>query len=83
MEHDEALWTAWRRLREGLEVDWDLHAFCTVPVPLGDGDRFGTLCVHHREPRAWSEEERSLLSVLARLLGGEIARERARRQLAD
>src|SRR5262245_55526688 len=46
-----ALWSHWRELREGLGVEWDILAFCTRDVVLPDGTRFGTLCLHHCEPR--------------------------------
>ena len=38
--------------------------------------RFGTLCLHHLEPRAFSADEQALLEVLARMLGLELWRER-------
>jgi signal transduction histidine kinase len=72
-----ALWQQWLRLKEGLGVDWDITAFCTRDVRLPDGTLFGTLCLHHLEPRAFSPDEEALLEVLARLLGQEIGRERA------
>ncbi|MEZ5098757.1 MAG: HAMP domain-containing sensor histidine kinase [Thermoleophilia bacterium] len=77
-----ALWRQWLRLKEGLGVDWDVLAFCTREVLLPDGVRFGTLCVHHTEPRAFSADEQALLEVLARLVGEEVARERAAAELA-
>jgi len=77
-----ALWRHWLELKEGLGVDWDILAFCTRDVRLPDGSRFGTLCLHHLEPRGFSADEQALLEVLARLLGQEIWRERAARELA-
>ena len=72
-----ALWNQWLRLKEGLGVDWDILAFCTREVRLPDGELFGTLCLHHLQPREFSADEQALLEVLARLLGQEIWRERA------
>lgn len=77
-----ALWRQWLRLKEGLGVDWDILAFCTRDVLLPDGSRFGTLCVHHTAPRAFTADEEGLLEVLARLVGEEVARERAAADLA-
>src|SRR4051794_12857083 len=76
-----ALWQQWLRLKEGLGVDWDILAFCTRDVRLPDGSLFGTLCVHHLQPRPFSADEEALLEVLARLLGQELWRERAAREL--
>jgi signal transduction histidine kinase len=73
-----ALWEHWLLLKQGLGVDWDIRAFCTTDVRLPDGSLFGTLCLHHREPRAFSADEQALLAVMARMAGDEIARERAR-----
>jgi signal transduction histidine kinase len=77
-----ALWRQWLRLKEGLGVDWDILAFCTRDIRLPDGELYGTLCIHHLEPRAFSADEQALLEVLARLLGEELWRERAARELA-
>jgi signal transduction histidine kinase len=77
-----ALWKQWLRLKAGLGVEWDILAFCTRDVVLPDGSRYGTLCLHHREPRSFSDDEQALLEVLARLLGHELWRERAAVQLA-
>jgi signal transduction histidine kinase len=76
-----ALWQHWLTLKEGLGVDWDILAFCTRDVRLPDGERFGTLCLHHLEPREFSDDEQALLEVLARLLGLELWRERAAKDL--
>ena len=76
-----ALWNQWLRLKDGLGVDWDILAFCTREIRLPDGELFGTLCLHHLEPRAFSPDEEALLEVLARLLGQEIWRERAAGEL--
>ncbi|HET6173843.1 MAG TPA: ATP-binding protein [Gaiellales bacterium] len=81
MRDEPALWENWLKLKQGLGVDWDIRAFCTTEVRLPDGSLYGTLCLHHREPRAFSEDEQALLAVLARLAGDEIARERARGEL--
>jgi signal transduction histidine kinase len=78
-----ALWRAWLRLKEGIGVDWDILAFCTREVRLPDGALFGTVCLHHNEPRVFSADEEALLEVLARLLGDEIWRERAAVQLGE
>ena len=82
MRHVPALWNAWRAIRPGLGVEWDLCAFGTCEVRLPDGGLYGTLCVHHREPRDFSADEQALLSLLARLVGDEIGRERAGEALA-
>ena len=76
-----ALWRQWLRLKEGLGVDWDILAFCTRDIRLPDGELYGTLCIHHLEPRAFSADEQALLEVLARLLGEELWRERAAGEL--
>ena len=76
-----ALWQQWLRLKADVGVDWDILAFCTREVRLPDGELFGTLCLHHLEPREFSPDEEALLEVLARLLGQEIGRERAGREL--
>jgi signal transduction histidine kinase len=76
-----ALWRQWLQLKEGLGVDWDIRAFCTRRILLPDGTLFGTLCVHHLAPRAFSRDEEALLEVLARMLGEEIWRERAATEL--
>jgi signal transduction histidine kinase len=81
MRDEPALWENWLRLKQGLGVDWDIRAFCTTDVRLPDGTLYGTLCLHHREPRDFSEDEQALLAVLARIAGDEIARERARGEL--
>ena len=81
MRDEPALWENWLQLKQGLGVDWDIRAFCTTDVRLPDGTLYGTLCLHHREPRAFSEDEQALLAVLARIAGDEIARERARGEL--
>jgi signal transduction histidine kinase len=78
-----ALWEHWLGLKAGLGVEWDILAFCTRDVRLPDGTRFGTLCLHHCEPREFSADEQALLEVLARMLGLEIWRERAARELVD
>src|SRR5581483_4333293 len=78
-----ALWNAWLHLKAGLGVGWDILAFCTRDVRFPDGRRYGTLCVHHLEPRPFSADEQALLEVLARLLGQELWRERAARELAE
>jgi signal transduction histidine kinase len=78
-----ALWQHWLTLKEGLGVDWDILAFCTRDVLLPDGERFGTLCLHHLEPREFSDDEQALLEVLARVLGLELWRERAAKDLLD
>ncbi len=72
-----ALWRNWLRLKGELGVEWDVLAFCTRDVMLPDGTFYGTLCLHHLEPRRWSSDEEALLEVLATLLGHELARERA------
>jgi len=72
-----AFWEQWLNLKAGLGVDWDVLAFCTREIRLPDGGRFGTLCVHHLEPRAFSLDEQALLEVLARIIGLEIWRERS------
>ena len=81
MRDEPALWENWLRLKQGLGVDWDIRAFCTTDVRLPDGSLYGTLCLHHREPRAFSDDEQALLAMLARIAGDEIARERARGEL--
>jgi signal transduction histidine kinase len=81
MRDEPALWQHWLELKQGLAVDWDIRAFCTTDVRLPDGSLYGTLCLHHREPRAFSDDEQALLAVLARIAGDEIARERARGEL--
>ena len=78
-----ALWASWLRLKEGLGVDWDVRAFCTREIRLPDGSLFGTVCLHHCEPRAFAPDEEALLEVVAVLLGQEIWRERAARRLDD
>ena len=55
---EPALWEHWLVLKQGLGVDWDIRAFCTTEVRLPDGSLFGTLCLHHREPRAFSATSR-------------------------
>ena len=57
----------WARLKDGLGVDWDILAFMTTDVPLPDGGRFGTLCVHHTSTREWTTDERAVLVNAARL----------------
>jgi signal transduction histidine kinase len=81
MRDEPALWDTWLALKQGLGVDWDIRAFCTTEVRLPDGSLYGTLCLHHCEPRAFSDDEQALLAVLARIAGDEIARERARAEL--
>jgi diguanylate cyclase len=81
MRDQPALWDNWLALKQGLGVDWDIRAFCTTEVRLPDGSLYGTLCLHHCEPRAFSDDEQALLAVLARVAGDEIARERARAEL--
>jgi signal transduction histidine kinase len=76
-----AMWANWQQLKPGLGVDWDILGFMTVDVPLPGGDRFGTLCVHHRSPRGFSADEQAVLAILARLAGDEVARSRAAGQL--
>jgi signal transduction histidine kinase len=78
-----ALFDHWRTLKQGLGVDWDILAFCTRDIRLPDGALFGTLCLHHTEPRDFGDDEQALLEVLARLLGQEIWRERAAAELAS
>src|SRR5262249_19210908 len=55
-----ALWAHWLGLKQGLGVDWDILAFCTRDVRLPDGTRYGTLCLHHCEPREFSADEQAL-----------------------
>jgi signal transduction histidine kinase len=76
-----ALYKHWLELKQGLGVDWDILAFCTRDVRLPDGTLFGTLCLHHTEPRDFGADEQALLEILARLLGQEIWRERAAAEL--
>jgi len=78
-----ALWESWLRLKKGIGVEWDVRAFCTRPVRLPDGSLYGTLCLHHCEPRGFAPDEEALLEVMALLLGQEIGRERAALQLRD
>jgi signal transduction histidine kinase len=78
-----AFWEHWLRLKADLEVDWDVLAFCTREIRLPDGALFGTLCVHHLEPRGFSVDEQALLVVLARIIGLEVWRERAAVRLND
>jgi signal transduction histidine kinase len=77
------LWRNWLRLKEAIGVEWDILAFCTRDVRLPDGSRYGTVCLHHLEPREFSEDEEGLLEVLARLLGQELWRERAAHELTE
>jgi two-component system, OmpR family, sensor histidine kinase BaeS len=72
-----AFWEHWLDLKAGLGVDWDVRAFCTRDIRLPDGARFGTLCIHHLEPRAFSRDEQALLELLARIIGLEVWRERS------
>ena len=81
MRDEPALWEHWLRLKQGLGVPWDIRAFCTTDVRLPDGGLFGTLCLHHTAPRAFSDDEQALLALLARIAGDEIGRERARADL--
>jgi hypothetical protein len=74
---EPALWEQWLKLKQGLGVDWDIRAFCTTDVRLPDGSLYGTLCLHHREPRDFSDDEQALLAVLARIAADDIAPERA------
>jgi signal transduction histidine kinase len=79
-----ALTANWHRLKGFMEgVDWDVLAFMTADVPLPHGGRFGTLCVHHTEPRAFTDDERDMLALLARLIGDEVARARADARRAE
>jgi len=78
-----ALWASWLRLKAGLGVDWDVRAFCTRDVRLPDGSLFGTVCLHHREPRVFEPDEEALLGVITVLLGQEIWRERAAGRLEE
>jgi signal transduction histidine kinase len=78
-----AFWKHWLALKADLGVDWDVLAFCTREIRLPDGARFGTLCVHHLEPRGFSRDEQALLEVLARIIGLEVWRERAAVRLND
>jgi signal transduction histidine kinase len=78
-----ALWEHWLQLKQGLGVDWDILAFCTRDVLLPDGTRYGTVCLHHCEPRVFSADEQALLEVLARMLGLELWRERSAHELLD
>lgn len=78
---EPALWHQWQALRTGLGVDWDVRAFATTDILLPDGELYGTLCVHHREPRTFDDDELALLRVLARLAGDEVGRERSARTL--
>lgn len=82
MRDEPALWGAWSAIKPGLGVAWDLRAFGTSEVHLPDGSLYGTLCVHNRDPREFSADEQALLSLLARLVGDEIGRERASEALA-
>jgi signal transduction histidine kinase len=78
-----ALNASWQVLKAAMDVEWDIRAFMTVDVPLPDGQRFGTLCVHHTEPRAFTDMERDVLALLARLVGDEVARARAEARRAE
>jgi len=75
-------WERWLALKAGLGVDWDILAFCTRDIHLPDGSRYGTLCLHHLEPRGFSPDEQALLEILARMLGQEIWRERSAAELS-
>jgi len=76
-----ALWESWLGLKAGIGVEWDVRAFCTRDVRLPDGSLYGTLCLHHCEPREFEPDEEALLEVIARMLGQEIGRERAAGEL--
>jgi signal transduction histidine kinase len=78
-----ALDASWQALKGALGVDWDIRAFMTVDVPLPGGGRFGTLCVHHTAPRPFTDTERDVLDLLARLAGDEVARARAEGRRAE
>jgi signal transduction histidine kinase len=76
-------WEAWLRLRPALGVAWDVRSFVTVPIRLDDGALFGTLCAHHTAPLDVGEPAREALAVLARVVGEQLGRERARAALED
>ncbi len=78
-----ALHASWQVLKAGMGVEWDIRAFMTADVPLPGGERFGTLCVYHTEPRAFTDTERDVLALLARLVGDEVARARADARRAE
>ncbi len=80
---DEPLWSNWEQLKTGLGVDWDVRAFATADVTLPDGTLWGTLCLHHKEPRSFVDDEVALIAMLARLVGDELGREQARIALED
>jgi signal transduction histidine kinase len=78
-----AYWEPWLRLKAAAGLDWDVRGFVTVPIRQPDGRLFGTLCAHHTRPLDVDESARETLLVLARILGYEIARERARAALEE
>lgn len=51
----------------GADAEPELAAFAGVPLSAGDGGAGGALCVLHRRPRAWTEEDRVALRELAEL----------------
>jgi signal transduction histidine kinase len=76
-------WAAWLRLKNALQLDWDVRGFVTVPIRQPDGRLFGTLCAHNTSPLDVDESARETLLVLARILGYEISRERGRVALEE
>ncbi len=58
----------------------EMQAFLGVPITLDDGEIYGMLCVAESNTRTWTNEHRSTLRLLARLLSHELILDRTARQ---
>lgn len=62
----------------------NIGGYIGVPVPLPNGSIYGTLCCVLHEPSGWGSKDAQYLSVLAEIVGAQIAqRQKAEQELSN
>jgi DNA-binding NarL/FixJ family response regulator/signal transduction histidine kinase len=79
--HDADNEPRWRQLPGKLMVG--TRSYISVPILLGDGQVFGTLCAHDRRVLELGQAEVDAMRILARLIASQIERDEALHQAAD
>src|SRR5688500_5917574 len=71
----------WRQLPGKLLVG--TRAYVSVPIVLGDGRVFGTLCAHDRRALELGQSEVDAMRILARMIAFQIERDEALRRESE
>ncbi len=79
--HDADADPHWSQLPGRLLVG--TRSYISVPIVLGDGRVFGTLCAHDRRVLELGQSEIDAMRILARLIASQIERDAALRQAAQ